>query len=84
MLSWAMATDRKFYFKSDDPLWHIQEYPKLCVFYMGASTTISIYTYTLLAFANFQSAAMTPICVSNISNQNYLYMVLVLLCTVYP
>ena len=54
LLSWAVATDRKFYSKSDDPPWHIQEYPKLCVFYTGALTTISmskqtqnyIYLYT--------------------------------------
>ena len=53
-LSWAVATDRKFYCKSDDPPWHIKEYPKLCVFYMGALTAISmskqiqdyIYLYT--------------------------------------
>ena len=42
MLSWAVATYRKFYCKSDDPPWHIQEYPKLCVFYTGALTTISM------------------------------------------
>jgi hypothetical protein len=42
MLSWAVATYRKCYCKSHDPPWHIQEYPKLCLFYMGTPTTISM------------------------------------------
>jgi hypothetical protein len=66
MLSWAVATDQKFYCKCDDhPLW-IQEYPKLCVLYTGWLTTISTSkrtpNNTLCAFPNFQqSAAMTHI-----------------------
>ena len=54
--------DRKLYCNSDDPPWHIQKYPKLCVFSAGILTTISlskltwnyIYLYNawLSAFSN--------------------------------
>ena len=45
MLSWAVATDQKFYCKSDDPPLCIQEYPKLCVLNTGWLTTIILIDF---------------------------------------
>jgi hypothetical protein len=67
-LSCDNRSKQKCYCKSDDPPWRSQEYPKLCVYFSWALTSIGMskktlnYTYLSTPLPNFPiCATMTPI-----------------------
>jgi hypothetical protein len=62
-LSWAVTT--KGYCQSDDPPQHLQEYPKLCLFFTGALTSISMSKKTPTLYTCIPTPEFPNMCIND-------------------